>query len=172
MQNEMCGVPSAPEPSQCALPLMSSALGFGKMRSVNLIYFLAKGRRQLTSLQSLTKVGFLSGKRRRESGFSQYASRPAARILSEPLCSAHLDTHRGLWGPESIPLRGMETQPGSSRSSRGPGWGLIPSFCSLGLLPPGCSLPILCPLLESPTLMFVRGAHRGNVGARGLLQGP
>ena len=101
----MCGVPSAPDPSQCALHLMSSALGFGKMWSANLIYFLAKGRRQLTSLWSLTKVGFLLGK---QSGFSQYASRPAARLLSQPLCSAHLDTCRGLWGATELPTVGIE----------------------------------------------------------------
>ena len=102
----MCGVPSAPEPNQCALHLMSSVLGFGQLWSVNLIYFLAKGGRQLTSLRSLTKVGFLPGKQRREKGFSRYASRPAAQILSQPPCSAHLDTRRGFWGPQSTPLGG------------------------------------------------------------------
>lgn len=40
-------------------------------------------------------------------------------FCQSPLCSAHLDTHRGLWGPESSRLRGMEAEPGSLKTHLG-----------------------------------------------------
>lgn len=170
-------MPSAPEPSQCALHLMSCVLGFGKMWSVNLIYFLAKGKRQLTSLWSLTKVAFLPGK-------------PGGRVVSPRMPAGLLPEF--CQSPSALPTLTLAGDSGGYRASHGrvvgvereeagqdpvgTGWGCNPSPCLLGLLPPGCSLPVPCPLLGSlphptPPLSF-RGAPGEKVVAPGLSQGP
>ena len=157
--------------SQGALHLMSSAVGFGKMWSVNLIYFLAKNRWQLTSLWSLTKVGFLPGKQRGECGFSQDASKPAGKFCHRPSALPTL-TLTGGSGGHGTSHGGDRDVVMLVQAPVKPGWGKSLSSCRL--LPPEHSVPISPSLNHPPPppLLFIRGDQRENVSATGLSRGP